>query len=524
VSDDFVRDLEEELVAAARFRAAHRRRIPRPRMSAPTLRRALAAVAALALLAALALVAAGRDGDDRVADDRHSTPPPAGSVVSLVPMLGSATCRDLDVRDVPAAGEFAQIGLFARTQHEPDAIPPPQGNVITYVPVRTFDPSESRLAGYRRLQTTIHAFPSLAVSTDGSCTPDDGPGICLVQVGNYRCFTRSQVAGAGALALTPDGWIVGIVPDGIERVILSANGASVTAEVVENVYAARLGVPAGTDVRVAPAPPGAGCAQDVVPELLARFAVLRRPPEKAGHLLPRAAVEALRHYKRAITEPAARFWGGGGDVEWWAVPVVPYEVQDTCAPATEVCVVAIPREGPADVFCGRKSNPDSWKIAPLADGRTLVMGLVPDGVSGARVTGGAQSGEIDARDNVAGGVLFPYRDGAKYRVEPIRTPAPDPAIVGVVDATGGDRAAAEQVLRTIRGAGFQYIDGILPGVKAQPRTDVYWLPDRSATLQQAESVAELVVADDVIKAEYGRTPRPVLSTEAGIVVVVGSER
>ena len=56
MSDDFVRDLEEELVAAARFRAEHRgRRLRLPRVSRREVGGALvgaAAVAAVAILAA----------------------------------------------------------------------------------------------------------------------------------------------------------------------------------------------------------------------------------------------------------------------------------------------------------------------------------------------------------------------------------------------------------------------------------------------------------------------------------------
>ena len=91
MSDDFVRDLEEELVAAAQFRAQRRRRrLPRPHVSPRLLIGALAGVAALVLVATLAALALNRGGDDRAADRHAAPPPPGGLVVPAVPMLPAA--------------------------------------------------------------------------------------------------------------------------------------------------------------------------------------------------------------------------------------------------------------------------------------------------------------------------------------------------------------------------------------------------------------------------------------------------
>jgi hypothetical protein len=50
------------------------------------------------------------------------------------------------------------------------------------------------------------------------------------------------------------------------------------------------------------------------------------------------------------------------------------------------------------------------------------------------VTVGELTAEVDARDNVIGGVLpFPYDDGVQ--VDPTRRPQPAPPLVGVIDAT-----------------------------------------------------------------------------------------
>src|SRR5215218_8463984 len=152
-----------------------------------------------------------------------------------------------------------------------------------------------------------------------------------------------------------------------------------------------------------------------------------------------------------------------------------------------------------------------WRVSPQLPDHAVIHGTVPDGVIGARVTVGKLTAEVAARNNVIGGVLpLPYEDGVQ--VELIRRPRPVPPVVGVVDATGISGVAAN-VLAKIRRSGHPVLD-------AQPRTDVYWRPQR-ATRHEAEVVAELLRAELRRIANRGRLPRPVLETDAGIVVVVG---
>ena len=120
---------------------------------------------------------------------------------------------------------------------------------------------------------------------------------------DFRCFTSSQVHGGGALALSPDGWAIGIVPDGIDRVTLTARGETTTAEVVENVYEARLAGPgrrAMSASRRRALRRGCTATLAVAPELLERVAVLR-PPRRGG---PPAAARGAR--RRARVGVAAR--------------------------------------------------------------------------------------------------------------------------------------------------------------------------------------------------------------------------
>jgi hypothetical protein len=87
-----------------------------------------------------------------------------------------------------------------------------------------------------------------------------------------------------------------------------------------------------------------------------------------------------------------------------------------------VCVVAVPQDSFADGACVLGDKPDEeWRLAPLLPGRAAIYGVVPDGVTRVRVTVGHVSGEVDARDNVVGGVLpFPYNERADTDVDLLR--------------------------------------------------------------------------------------------------------
>jgi hypothetical protein len=423
MSDDFVRDLEEELVAAARFRATRRTRrfgrLPRPDSAALGGLVAAVAVAVLAVVAALALT---RGGDDRVADAPPS--PPAPATVPLVSMQPFVRCAEPALESLPDDGQFDGLSVLARPQHEPDAL----AFEPSRLPIGAFDRRATRQAAVSRLHTRVHVVPSTRVAAYGVCGADEGAGVCLVGDERlFRCFVMDDVYAGRALAATSAGTVVGIVPDGIERVTIRGAGASDSADVVENVYEAEIDAPAGAQVEVALIRPGDdGCIRGVAPELLDRVAALRRRAQP-GQVVPEAALGVLRYWVPQIdaaVEDGARFWGGGDGVEFWVVPVVPRGQAD-CAPATRACVVAVPEDERADAECvlGRPLREDTWRLAPLLPGHAAIYGIVPDGVRRVRVTIGGVSGEVDARDNVVGGVLpFPYSDRAKTSVELLRNP------------------------------------------------------------------------------------------------------
>jgi hypothetical protein len=94
--------------------------------------------------------------------------------------------------------------------------------------------------------------PSRAVPIEGRCGRAALPGICLVETSlRFRCFSVWEVWSGHALVRSPLGLIVGLVPDGVVAVKLSARDRTVNADVVDNVYEAQLDVPAGTQVRFA---------------------------------------------------------------------------------------------------------------------------------------------------------------------------------------------------------------------------------------------------------------------------------
>jgi hypothetical protein len=335
----------------------------------------------------------------------------------------------------------------------------------------------------------------------------------------FRCFTAVDVAWGRAVARTSTDTLVGIVPDGVERVTVRGLGPPVSAEVVDNVYEARTDVPAGLGVELTFDGAGeTGCRRTIDPELLAEVALLRNRSQPRDQL-PTAAQDGLQHWRLdAVVEEGARYWGGGRAVDFWAVPVVPRGGAD-CAPASRVCVVAVSASaGAAQCVLGRERSDQDWWLGQLYPDQSLIFGTVPDGVTRVRVTHGGATGVVPAHGNVFGGVLpFPYRERARAQVEFVRGAAEVKPPVGIVD--GGGRVS--DAIGALHARGYDTLDEITPGVKTQPRTSVYWWPGRE-TFEEAVAVARVVAAGDVIPIrDTARIPRPVLEPHAPIVVVVG---
>lgn len=234
MSDDFVRDLEEELVAAAAFRATRRARpIAVPglrslgrarRFDRAALGGMLAAVMVLGLLAIVAGIAI-TGGGDRVADEPPEPPPPSTSAFPLVPTQPLVSCDEPARADLPAGGLIDDIALLRRPQRESDAL----GLAPGRLPIGAFDPTATRRATSAPLRwSTVHVVPSQHVAADGRCGGDDGPGLCVVlDKARFRCFAAVDVIGGRAMAIDRDGWAIGIAPDGIDRVTMKIGRAHV---------------------------------------------------------------------------------------------------------------------------------------------------------------------------------------------------------------------------------------------------------------------------------------------------------
>jgi hypothetical protein len=529
----FLADLEEELDAAARFLATRRKPLPRPRLPAsmrslaPRLRApkwpaalrrlprraALAGAAALALAAVVAAFAlGGGDGDQQ---------PPAtfGATARLVPMVERPRCFAHIVRKRRAAPVLPYFSVFNRRPRLDDKLGPDMGESL---PIATYHPAEPRLAADGRRGTRLHLVPSLGVSTDRGCAADDGPGLCLYEdsTGRYSCFGIERIRDALAFARTARGSVVGIVPDGIGTVTLNAGGRRASARVEGNVYEAELRVAPGTPVGVVVTRAGPpGCEREAAPGLLAAVAALRRPP--TDRLLPMAALSELRDYPEVadVVERGARFWGAEDGVEFWVVPIAE-RGSHACDPARGACVVAVPRVADPEAACAYSPHDVEdgyWEMSPLLRERGAVYGLVPDEIAGGRVTFGARSEEVPARDNVIAGLFsFPYED--PLFLDLTRRPAPSLPRVGIVDAGGGPGA----IVRRLERAGYDPLRAIIPADDPQRRTVVHWHP-RRATFAEAAAVARAIDAAELIRIRgEARTPRAVLHAAGPVVVVVGA--
>lgn len=445
--------------------------------------------------------------------------PPAATQVVLAPTHPLTRCVQPTTESLTNGAPIEGITLLRRAQAEADTIP----FSATRLPIGSFDPAATRRPAQGRLGSTVHVVPSSHVATDGDCGVHERPGACIVlDRRRFACFSSEEVSVGRALVRGRHGSVVGIAPDGIDRVTISGTDAPAGADVVENVYEAHFADAPGSLLTLSfhrSAPDG--CERDVSRALLARVSALRADPVPAIKL-PRVVLDVLGDSQLdAIVDAGARYWGESAGVDFWVVPVVPLG-EPECAPASSACVVAVVEAGRrADAECALadESGRDAWRLAPLLSGRAAIYGVVPDGIIGARVTIGGRTAEAAARDNVVAGVLpFGYGDPARTEVELIRHP-PAP-VIGVVDASG-IRGVAENLRARIRKAGYATVGAIRTSPQPQPHTEVYWWPEGTRP-SEAERVSDLLRAD-LHRIEPDRMPRPVRETRAPIVVVVGSE-
>ena len=425
----------------------------------------------------------------------------------LPAMQQFANCGQPDAESFEDAG---RIALLRRPQRDADKLPFDPASL----PIGTFDPDSTRRA------SAVFVVPSTEVSASGRCGDHVGPGLCLVARGReFRCFTAVEVAWGRAVARTAAGTLAGIAPDGVGRVFVRDDGPPVAAEVVENVYEARIGFPAGEGIEVAFQRAGdSGCRRSVAPELLAEVALLR-DRRRSNERLPRSAHDALTHWPiEAIHDRGARYWGGVDGIDFWAVPVVPWGLAD-CAPASSVCVVAIPGRSSAAAECDLGRRDRNWWLGQRFPERAMMFGTGPDGVTGVRLTHNGETAVLNAHDNVFGGALpWPYEVGDHPRVRLIRGDDDAGRLAGIVDAGGPVR----DMVGRLRARGYLTLELITPAGNVRSRSIVYWWPGRAGR-EDAYELAEVAGVDQVEPIrDTDRIPLPVLETHAPFVVVVGA--
>jgi hypothetical protein len=241
--NDFIADLETELVAAARRRGTRRHRLPRPRLTA------LAAAAAVVLLVLAAVAAVRALDDSRSADERPAPPPGQGVVVTLPGALDRAAaggCASTDWRGYAPGGD-PQLSIFNLPQAAHDPLP----GGYAWLPAAIVDPNSSRLVG-----PELRLVAAADLGRGCRRVPSDGPaGVCLVS-GNRgdavgRCFADTAIAAGTAVMLTRPGVVDGIVSDGVASVTVSWKGHAASAPVARNAFEAPMaGVAPGDTVHL----------------------------------------------------------------------------------------------------------------------------------------------------------------------------------------------------------------------------------------------------------------------------------
>lgn len=255
--NDFIADLEAELVSAARRRAT-RRRLPRLRL-VPAIAVAAAALAAMFVVGAL--------DRSQTADDRPAPPAGEGIAVTIPPALGAQEterCPHLDGWTAYAPGD-STLAVFRRPETAEDALPAR----VDWLHASVVDADNAR-----RVADDLWLVPAMGFDCDGAQNALD-PGVCLVAESGpvARCFSDTAIAAAKAVAVTRRGAVAGIVPDGVTGVEIDG----VQATVADNAFEASLpGVTAGdhVQVRLVGAPKRCGPS----PQAYAAVPALERPP------------------------------------------------------------------------------------------------------------------------------------------------------------------------------------------------------------------------------------------------------
>lgn len=219
---DFVRDLEAELLAAARRRAARRRWFPRlsprPLLAATAL--LLAVVTVLALL-------------PRQGQERPAVPVGDGFRVPAAQNITACASSAEPVMRPEQTAPRADLELFTRPQRARDRIAP-----ATLLPVGA-TPRGARRPALSLDLVAVQVTDLRDVTPACGRGPSRGPGTCLLRGQAVACFTSTEIHAGRAFALTGT-TLIGLVPDGVTSVGLGAGRVPGRVAVRENTVEAQV--------------------------------------------------------------------------------------------------------------------------------------------------------------------------------------------------------------------------------------------------------------------------------------------
>jgi LytR cell envelope-related transcriptional attenuator len=502
---DFISELEAELVAAARRRAAAPQR-RRPRVSLPRLRPApVAAAAGVAAIAAAAVLVVANIGETGPGDERAVPPASTGAALILPAAVPAADCQERDTRVMAGPVPDISLSVLSR-EREPaaDNLPDLAGE---WLPATTIWPGESRRAG-----DDVHLVPADGIRADGACVPPDehdgGTGVCLVvrETGVLvRCFDTATIAAGRAVALTGRDRVHGIAPDGVKHLKLAWSGGAADADVTDNVYAAHTpGLEEGDAVRVIVQRPSQGCVPSR--ELLAAVPALAAA---SGDEPPPAVAEAMtREGARGAWRRWARLARDGDDFEVWVAPNMPCD--NPRKREEEACLVAIRPDEASGVLCVWPGETGSSLVVPGAE-RVTIAGFAPPGAGTLTVT---RPGRATLETTAVGGVfgmVLPEPFGTTGDGIDVMFGVPDVAILNATPQKGLATATGE----------------LLPGVELignyiseeRERSTVFYSAEEAR--HEAEEIARRLRIADVQPAPPDDAG---LADGARVIVVLGRDR
>jgi hypothetical protein len=287
------------------------------------------------------------------------------------------------------------MGIFRRPQHERDAVGEDE---VQGLPVDDFDFGSTRSPsglGGRLILVPTH---TVKATCDAHPVGQGPSGVCVIRADTPEiasgCFEMAAIREGRAAALTDADKVIGLVPDGIERVIVEIGAERIEASVVENAYLAR--VPRsdrGTEARITLVRKWLdGCEPSAA--MRAAAPTLNKPADPGG--VPEIVRRSVRpDVDSAIAAKNARIWGGGDEISYWIVPHLRCEVASL--EADLVCVTPV------------KESYAKAAGACVEPGKTGWIHFPDGGVSA--IAGFAPAYAREAVVRVAGGtVVLPVKD------------------------------------------------------------------------------------------------------------------